>query len=165
MTTAVATSRHHGAQRFDEIFAGICRVINEAVDHSPFGTLAVATQDGGYDSQFRCDAVRAWLLDQGISSEELDPLLHAFSKSDLLKSRRLKLVANNLVATRAIELGDYETGLHHASEGFSHWQHDVYNHRLVLQCKSKLGSERPESQAGACRISGPIVLQPSIRAL
>ena len=140
MSTAVATSKHHGAQRVDEIFAGICRVINEALDHSPFGTLAVATQDGGYDSQFRCDAVRAWLLDQGISDEELAPLLHAFLKSDLLNSRRLKLVANNLVATRAIELGDYETGLHHASEGFSHWQHDVYNHRLVLQCKSKLGS-------------------------
>ena len=140
MSTAVAGSEQHKAHRDDKIFAGICRVINEAVDKSPFGSLAVQAEDGGHDSQFRCDAARGWLVEQGISDDEIMPLLQALLKSELLKTRRLRLVANNLIAARAIELNDYETGLHHASEGFSHWQHDIYNHRLVLQCKSKLGS-------------------------
>jgi 2-polyprenyl-3-methyl-5-hydroxy-6-metoxy-1,4-benzoquinol methylase/wyosine [tRNA(Phe)-imidazoG37] synthetase (radical SAM superfamily) len=140
MTQVLAESEQQKTTGSDEIFSSLCRVINKAVDTSVFGSLAVAPDQGGYDSQFRCDAARDWLRENGVLDENLASLLKAFVECDQLNTRRLKLVAHNLYAARAIELGDFEAGLHYSSEGFSHWQHDIYNHRLVLQCKARLGS-------------------------
>lgn len=114
--------------------------IDEAVDPSPFGAFPVEPDHGGHDSRFRCEAARAWLGALGFAGEDLGGFLEAFTRSDALVTRRHRLVAHNLAAAWAIDQGDFQKGLHHATTGFSHWQHDIYNHRLVLVCKAATGT-------------------------
>lgn len=126
--------------RETEIFSDLCRVIQNACDPSPIGVFVLERNDGGHDSEFRSLVAIDWLSGLGLSGEDLSALIEGFCQSTLLDTRQLRLVAHNIAAEHAFSKGDHSVALRYAEEAFGHWQHDVYNHRLILKCKTALGA-------------------------
>lgn len=125
----------------EDLSRGLIEVIERAKDPSPIGEYPSTGNDGDADSEFRCVGALNWLAQNELSVDTIGSILDELCGPSLPSGKRLRSVVHNMAAIHAASRGLYSEALRYAERAFGYWQHDVFNHRLIIKYKNSLGNQ------------------------
>lgn len=118
----------------------------QAVDPTPIGAIRQRPGEGGHDTQYQCRAAEDYLASIGLFGNDRLNALQALTAENSGNSRQDGLILNNLLCLSYLALGQVAPALRAAEAGFSSWHMDIYNHKLIITCKSKLDALGGQSE-------------------